>query len=156
MAQASVPSIEPVRRRRIERELHALHAMQSHLNTGDIVLSVIAIPALALLCFLVDTKLHIAFGDIWISVLAAIACGGSVWLIGRRWFGLALLIVIGCWLSCSRSSRTSGQTAASRPQDRAQTQARTGDRQAGGPPALDESPVRRRTNRAILTGRDTP
>lgn len=90
----SVPSIKPGRRRRIERELRALEAMQSHLNTRDIVLSVLAIPALALLCFLVGAKLHIAFGHVWVSVLAALACGGAIWLIGRRWFNLALLIVL--------------------------------------------------------------
>jgi hypothetical protein len=90
----SVPSIKPGRRRRIERELRALHAMQSHMNTRDIVLSVLAIPALALLCFLVGAKLHLAFGHWWVSVLAALACGGAIWLVGRHWFNLALLIVI--------------------------------------------------------------
>jgi hypothetical protein len=95
MTKSSVPSIKPGRKRRIERELRALHAMRSHMNTRDIVLSLIAIPALALLCFAVGAKLHIAFGHLWISVLAAIACGGAIWLVGRRWFGLALLIVIG-------------------------------------------------------------
>jgi len=68
--------------------------MQSHLNTRDIVLSVIAIPALALLCFLVGAKLHLAFGHWWVSVLAALACGGAIWLVGRHWFNLALLIVM--------------------------------------------------------------
>lgn len=90
----SVPSIKPGRRRRIERELRALYAMQSHMNTRDIVLSLLAIPALALLCFVVGAKLHLAFGHLWISILAAIACGGAIWLIGRRWFSLALLIVL--------------------------------------------------------------
>ena len=95
MTNTSVPSIKPGRRRRIERELRALQAMQSHMNMRDIVLSVIAIPALALLCFIVGAKLHIAFGHFWISVLAALACGGAIWLIGRQWFNLALLIVTG-------------------------------------------------------------
>lgn len=92
---ASVPAINIRRRRRIERELRALHAMRSHLNTRDIVMSVVAIPALALLCLLVGAKFHIAFGHAWVSVLAALACGGAIWLIGRHWFNLALLIVIG-------------------------------------------------------------
>lgn len=87
--------LKPGRRRRIERELRALEAMQSHMNTRDIVLAVVAIPALALLCFLVGAKLHLAFGHVGVSVLAALACGGAIWLIGRHWFGLALLIVIG-------------------------------------------------------------
>ena len=80
--------------KRIERELRALYAMQSHMNTRDIVLSLVAIPALALLCFLVGAKLHMSFGHPWVSVLAALACGGVIWLIGRRWFALAGLIVI--------------------------------------------------------------
>ena len=82
MTNTSVPSIKPGRRRRIERELRALQAMQSQMNMRDIVLSVIAIPALALLCFIV-AKLH-TFGHFWISVLAALACGGAIWLIGRH------------------------------------------------------------------------
>ncbi len=92
---ASVPAIKPGRRRRIERELRALHAMQSHMNARGIALSLVAIPALALLCFLVGVKLHIAFGHLWVSILAALACGGAIWLVGRRWLNLALLIVLG-------------------------------------------------------------
>lgn len=91
---ASVPSVNAKRRRRIERELRALHAMQSHMNTRDIVLSLLAIPFLALLCFLVGAKLQIAFGHLWVSILAALAFGGLIWLIGRRFFTLAGLIVI--------------------------------------------------------------
>lgn len=94
MAQTSVPSVNAKRRRRIERELRALYAMQSHMNTRDMVLSLIAIPFLALLCFVVGAKLHLAFGHLWVSILAATACGGVIWLIGRRWFALAGLIVI--------------------------------------------------------------
>ena len=56
--------------------------------------SLAVIPALALLCFLVGAKLNLAFGHVWVSVLAALACGGAIWLVGRRWFGLALLIVL--------------------------------------------------------------
>lgn len=91
---ASVPSVNAKRRRRIERELRALHAMQSHMNTRDIVLSLLAIPFLALLCFLVGAKLHLAFGHLWVSILAALAFGGAIWLIGRRFFTLAFLIVL--------------------------------------------------------------
>lgn len=94
MAKASVPPVNTKRRRRIERELRALHTMQSYMNTRDIVLSLVAIPALALLCFLVGAKLHIAFGHLWVSILAATAFGGAIWLIGRRFFMLAWLIVI--------------------------------------------------------------
>lgn len=90
---ASVPSVNAKRRRRIERELRALHAMQSHI-TRDIVLSLLAIPFLALLCFLVGAKLHLAFGHLWVSILAALAFGGAIWLIGRRFFTLAFLIVL--------------------------------------------------------------
>jgi hypothetical protein len=94
MPQASVPPVNAKRRRRIERELRALHTMQSHMNTRDIVLSLLAIPLLALLCFLVGAKLQIAFGNLWVSILAATAFGGAIWLIGRRWLALAWLIVI--------------------------------------------------------------
>jgi hypothetical protein len=94
MPQTSVPSVNAKRRRRIERQLRALYAMQSHMNTRDIVLSLIAIPFLALLCFLVGAKLQIAFGHLWVSILAALAFGGAIWLIGRRWLALAWLIVI--------------------------------------------------------------
>jgi hypothetical protein len=90
---ASVPSVN-VRRRRIERELRALHAMQSQMSTRSIVLSVLGIPALALLCFLAGAKLHLAFGNLWISILVALGGGGAIWLIGRRWFTLAALIVL--------------------------------------------------------------
>jgi hypothetical protein len=94
MARASVPSVNAKRRRRIERELRALYAMQSHMNTRDIVLSLLAIPFLAILCFLVGAKLQIAYGSIWISIIAALAFGGVIWLIGRRFFTLALMIVL--------------------------------------------------------------
>lgn len=94
MAQTSVPPVNAKRRRRIERELRAFYAMQSHMNTRDFVLSLLAIPFLALLCFLVGAKLHLLFGHLWVSILAATACGGAIWLIGRRWFALAGLIVI--------------------------------------------------------------
>jgi hypothetical protein len=94
MAKAAVPSVNPRRRHRIERELRALYAMQSHMNTRDIALSLAAIPFLTLLCFLVGAKLQVAYGSLWISILAAIAFGGTIWLIGRRFFTLALMIVL--------------------------------------------------------------
>jgi hypothetical protein len=90
----SVWSTKPGRIRRIERQLRALYAMQSHMNTRDIVLSLAAIPFLALLCFLVGAKLQVAFGHLWVSILAALAFGGAIWLIGRRFFTLAWLIVV--------------------------------------------------------------
>jgi hypothetical protein len=82
------------RRRRIERELRALHAMQSHLQTWEIVCAVLSIPALALLCFLVGWKLHVEIFALHVSIMLAIACGALIWLIGRRWFALASLIVL--------------------------------------------------------------
>lgn len=94
MTITAVPGVNAKRRRRIERELRALHAMREHLNTRDIVLSLLAIPFLALLCVLVGAKLQIAFGHLWVSILAASAFGGAIWLIGRRFFTLAWLIVV--------------------------------------------------------------
>ena len=61
---ATVPAVNAKRRRRIERQLRALYAMQSHMNTRDIVLSLLAIPFLALLCFLVGAKLQVAYGSL--------------------------------------------------------------------------------------------
>jgi hypothetical protein len=94
MITTAVPGVNAKRRRRIERELRALHAMREHLNTRDIVLSLLAIPFPALLCFLVGAKLQIAFGHLWVSILAASAFGGAIWMIGRRFFTLAWLIVV--------------------------------------------------------------
>jgi hypothetical protein len=81
------------KRRRLERQLRALHAMQSHLNVKDIACAILAIPALTLLCLAVAFKLHMASESIWLAVLGAGAAGTMIWWIGRRWFILALLIV---------------------------------------------------------------
>jgi hypothetical protein len=81
------------KRRRLERQLRALHAMQSHLNVKDIACAVLAIPALTLLCLAVALKLHLASGSAWLAVVGAISGGIFIWWIGRRWFMLALLIV---------------------------------------------------------------
>jgi hypothetical protein len=94
MPATSVPSINNRRRRRIERELRALHAMQSHMNTRDIVLSVLAIPTLALLCLGVAWKLHLTTGSLPAAIGVALGCGALIWLIGRRWFVIAWLIVM--------------------------------------------------------------
>jgi hypothetical protein len=81
------------KRRRLEPQLRALHAMRSHLNVRDIACAALAIPALTLLCLAVALKLHMASDSIAIAVLGAAAAGTSIWWIGRRWFLLALLIV---------------------------------------------------------------
>jgi membrane protein implicated in regulation of membrane protease activity len=82
------------RRRRIERELRALHAMQDHLRTRDLVWAVLAIPLLISLCALVAFKLS-WFGASAPAALAGAAVAGFViWFIGRRWFALAALIVV--------------------------------------------------------------
>lgn len=86
------------RRRRIERELRALRAMSGHLRTREIAWAVIAIPLLALLCFLVAAKLQWLAGSLPLSVLGAVAAGAAIWWIGRRWFLLAALIVYGLLL----------------------------------------------------------
>jgi len=81
------------KRRRLERQLRALRAMQSHLNVKDIACAVLAIPALTLLCLAVALKLHMASDSISLAALGAAAAGTLIWWIGRRWFTLALLIV---------------------------------------------------------------
>lgn len=79
--------------RRLERQLRALHAIQSHLNVKDIACAVFAIPALTLLCLAVALKLHMASDSVFLAVIGAAAAGTLIWWIGRRWFILALLIV---------------------------------------------------------------
>ena len=86
------------RRRRIERELRALHAMRGHLGTRDIVLAVLAIGGFASLILLVAAKLHWLAGSILLSVAGALAAGFVVWLIGRRWLFVAWLIVLALFL----------------------------------------------------------
>ncbi len=88
-----IMSSEARKRRRIERELRALHAMQSHLNTWELVCAVLTIPALAAMCLLIAWKLHWLSGSPLLSIAGAIAIGAAIWWVGRRWFGLATLIV---------------------------------------------------------------
>jgi membrane protein implicated in regulation of membrane protease activity len=83
------------RRRRIARELRALHAMQGHLRTRDLVWAVLAIPLLIGLCVLVAAKLHWLGGSPLYATIGAAAAGTLIWWIGRRWFALATWIVLG-------------------------------------------------------------
>ncbi|WP_425993456.1 hypothetical protein [Afipia sp. DC4300-2b1] len=82
------------KRRRINRELHALRTMQVHLNAKDIACAVLTIPMLALLCLAVAFKLHFASGSILLSCAAALLAGAVIWWIGRRLFTIAYLIVM--------------------------------------------------------------
>ena len=94
-ARTSVPSSQKGRRRRrLERELKALYAMRGHLGTRDIAYATLSIGGVALLCLLVGAKLHWLAGSALLSIGGAIAAGVAVWMIGRRWFTLAWLIVI--------------------------------------------------------------
>lgn len=81
------------KRRRLERQLRALHAMQSHLNIKDIACAVLAIPALTGLCLAVALKLHMASNSVPLAALGAAAAGTLIWWIGRRWFILSVFIV---------------------------------------------------------------
>jgi hypothetical protein len=86
------------RRRRIERELRALHAMEGHLQTKELVGAALIIPALALLCFAVAYKLHMTSGSLLGAIAGSIAFGCALWWIGRRLFVIAVLIVFGLLL----------------------------------------------------------
>jgi hypothetical protein len=86
------------RRRRLERELTALYAMRGHLSTRDIALAILSIGGVALLTLLVAVKLQWIALAWWLSIIIALAVGVAVWLIGRRWFTLAWLIVLGLLL----------------------------------------------------------
>jgi hypothetical protein len=92
------------KRRRIERELRALHAMHFHLNVKDITCAVLTIPALALLCLAVALKFHFVSGSVLLSCVAAIMAGGLIWWIGGRWFMLAYLIVFALLIILFESS----------------------------------------------------
>lgn len=83
------------RRKRLERELRALHAMEGHLGTKELVGAALIIPALALLCFVVAYKLHMTSGSLLGAIAGSVAFGCALWLIGRRLFVVAALIVLG-------------------------------------------------------------
>jgi hypothetical protein len=94
-ARTSVPSSQKGRRRRrLERELRALYAMRGHMGARDITYAILSIGGIALLCLLVAAKLHWLAGSALLSIGGALAAGVAVWMIGRRWFTLAWLIVI--------------------------------------------------------------
>ena len=93
-----IPSPRPPserRKRRLERELRALQAMRGHLRTREIVWAVLSIPLLVLLCLVVAFKLHWLSDSPLLAIGGALAAGVAIWWVGRRWFTLAALIVIG-------------------------------------------------------------
>jgi hypothetical protein len=94
LAATPVPSTQR-RRRRVERELCALYAMQGHLRGWDIICAVLAIPALTLLCLGVAFKLHWVSASVPFALIGAIAAGALIWWIGRHYLALAILIVFG-------------------------------------------------------------
>jgi hypothetical protein len=95
LAAAQTASLKQRRRRRIERELSALYAMQGHLRAWDIVCAVLAIPALTLLCLGLAFKLHWVSASVPLALIGAIAAGALIWWIGRHYLVLAVLIVFG-------------------------------------------------------------
>jgi membrane protein implicated in regulation of membrane protease activity len=82
------------RRHRIERELRALHAMQGHMRTRDLVWAVLAIPLLIGVCALVAFKLSWFGASAPAALAGAVVAGLVIWFIGRRGFAIAALIVI--------------------------------------------------------------
>ncbi|NVO14722.1 MAG: hypothetical protein HXX10_11855 [Rhodoplanes sp.] len=94
----AIPSPRPPserRKRRLARELVALQAMRGHFRTREIVWAVLSIPLLALLCLIVALKLHWLSESPALAIGGALAAGVAIWWVGRRWFALAALIVIG-------------------------------------------------------------
>ena len=87
-------SAQDRRRRRIERQLRALHVMQSHLTTRDIVWAALTMPGIALLCLLVAAKLHWLSGSAPLALVGVLLVATVTWLIGRRWVTVAWFIVI--------------------------------------------------------------
>jgi hypothetical protein len=81
------------RRKRIERELKALRAMERALGTRDMIWAVLTIPAVAALCLIIAAKVQWFGGSVAASILGAVATGALVWWIGRRWLTIAVLIV---------------------------------------------------------------
>jgi hypothetical protein len=82
------------RRKRIERELKALRAMEGALGTRDMIWAVLTIPAVAALCLIIAAKVQWFGGSVMASILGALATGALVWWIGRRWLTIAVLIVM--------------------------------------------------------------
>ncbi|HYF54718.1 MAG TPA: hypothetical protein VEA41_10710 [Salinarimonas sp.] len=82
------------RRRRIERELKALHLMDGSLRGREIAWALLAIPGIALLWLVVFLKLHWLSGSLPAAIGVSLALGTAVWWIGRYWFALAGLVVL--------------------------------------------------------------
>ena len=82
------------RRKRIERELKALRAMEGALGTRDMIWAVLTIPAVAALCLIIAAKVQWFGGSVALSIFGAVATGALVWWIGRRWLIITLLIVM--------------------------------------------------------------
>jgi hypothetical protein len=87
-------SAQDRRRRRIERQLHALHVMQGHLSTWDIVWAALTLPGIALLCLLVAAKLHWLSGSAPLALVGVLLVAIVTWMIGRRWVTVSWFIVI--------------------------------------------------------------
>jgi len=82
------------RRKRIERELKALRAMEGALGTRDMIWAVLTIPAVAALCLIIAAQVPWFGGSVGLSILGAVGTGALVWWIGRRWLTVAVLIVV--------------------------------------------------------------
>jgi hypothetical protein len=83
------------KRARIDRELRALHTMDGHLRTKELLWAVLTIPAVGALVLAIAAKAHMLSNSPLIAVVTAMGTGLFVWWIGRRWFALAALIVLG-------------------------------------------------------------
>ncbi len=79
--------------RRLERQLRALRALDARHLLKDTVRAVAAIGGLAALWLAVFLKFQWLGGSLPLALLASTGLGGLVWLIGRRSFDVAFLIV---------------------------------------------------------------
>jgi Zn-dependent protease with chaperone function len=106
------------KRARLERELRALHMMDGSLRTRELFWAVLTIPGVALLVLGVAAKAHWLSQSPLIAIIAATATGLLVWWIGRRWLGLALLIVLGLFLILLEDVPDTGWDSASKGKER--------------------------------------
>lgn len=92
---AARPDRQARRRRRIERELRALHALERRHLARDGLYAVMAVPCIGVLFLIAFLKLEWLSGSLAAAIVLSLALALVVWWIGRRWLVLAGLILVG-------------------------------------------------------------